>query len=73
MFSVRYVVISKTNLRTLHLHLSLNRMGRWGTTDDFTGERQVCPFPDVVFLPLLLSAFSSSPSHCALQDGFGQT
>ena len=31
-----------------------------------------CPFPDVVFPPLPLSAFSS-PFHCALQDGFGQT
>ena len=32
-----------------------------------------CPFPDVVFPPLPLSALSSSPFHCALQDGFGQT
>ena len=32
-----------------------------------------CPFHDVVFPPLLLSALSSSPFHCALQDGFGQT
>ena len=37
------------------------------------GELQVCPFPDVVFPPLPLSALSSSPFHCALQDGFGQT
>ena len=29
--------------------------------------------PDVVFPPLPLSALSSSPFHCALQDGFGQT
>ena len=36
------------------------------------GELQACPFPDVVFPPLPLSA-SSSPFHCALQDGFGQT
>ena len=35
-------------------------------------ELQACPFPDVVFPPLL-SALSSSPFHCALQDGFGQT
>ena len=72
-----------------HHHLSLNREGRWGTTDDFaTGflhffpvlhcpqglaELQACPFPDVVFSPLPLSALSSSPFHCALQDGFGQT
>ena len=34
---------------------------------------EACPFPDVVFLPLPLSALSSSPFHCALQDGFGQT
>ena len=27
-----------------------------------------CPFPDVVFPPLPLSALSSSPFHCALQD-----
>ena len=31
------------------------------------------PFPDVVFPPLFLSALSSSPFYCALQDGFGQT
>ena len=37
------------------------------------GELQACPFPDVVFPPLSLSALSSSPFHCALQDGFGQT
>ena len=37
------------------------------------GELQVCSFPDVVFPPLSLSALSSSPFHCALQDGFGQT
>ena len=32
-----------------------------------------CPFPDVVFPHLLLSALSSSALHCALEDGFGQT
>ena len=36
------------------------------------GELQVCPFPDVVFPPLPLSALSSSPFHRALQDVFGQ-
>ena len=36
------------------------------------GELQACPFPYVVF-PFLPSALSSSPYHCALQDGFGQT
>ena len=33
------------------------------------GELQACPFPDVVFPPLPLSALSSSPFQCALQDG----
>ena len=71
-----------------HHHQSLNREGQWGTTDDFAtsflhfpvlhcplglAEVQACPFPDVVFPPLPLSALSSSPFHCALQDGFGQT
>ena len=37
------------------------------------GELQACPFPDVVFPPFPLSALSSSPFHCALQDDFGQT
>ena len=37
------------------------------------GELQACPFIDVVFPPLRLSAFSTPPFHCALQDGFGQT
>ena len=73
----------------LSSHLFHNRDGRWDVTDDFTtsfllffsvlhcplgfGELQACPFPDAVFPPLLLSAMSSSPFHCALQDGFGQT
>ena len=70
-----------------HHHLSLSREGRWCTTDDFTTsflhfplfstalwdfvKPQACPFPDVVFPPLPLSALSSSPFHCALQDGVG--
>ena len=37
------------------------------------GQLQACPFLDVVFPPLPLSALSSFPFHCALQDGFGQT
>ena len=37
------------------------------------GELQACPFPDVVFPPLLLCALSSSPFHCSLQHDFGQT
>ena len=36
-------------------------------------ELQACPFPDVVFPTLPLSALSSSPFQCALQDGFDQT
>ena len=36
------------------------------------GELHACPFPDVVYPPLPLSALSSSPFHCALQDGVGQ-
>ena len=36
-------------------------------------ELQACPFPDVVFPSLTLSALSSSPFHCALEAGFGQT
>ena len=36
-------------------------------------ELQACPFPHVVFSPLPLSLLFSSPFHCALQDGFGQT
>ena len=37
------------------------------------GELQACSFPDAVFSSLLLCALSSTPFHCALQDGFGQT
>ena len=37
------------------------------------GEFQACPFLDVVFPPLFLFVSSSSPFHCALQAGFGQT
>ena len=36
------------------------------------GQLQACPFSDVVFSPVLLSALSSSPLDCALRDGFGQ-
>ena len=32
-------------------------------------ELQACPFPDVVFPSLPLSALPSSPFHCALQSG----
>ena len=37
------------------------------------GELQASPFPNLVVPPLPLSALSSSPIQCALQDGFGQT
>ena len=63
----------------LSSHLSLNREDRWGTTDDFTasflhffpvlhcrqglGELQACPFPDIVFPPLPLSALTSPHFH----------
>ena len=36
-------------------------------------ELQACPFLDAVFPPLFLPVLSSSPFHCPLQDGFGQT
>ena len=72
-----------------HHHQSLNRKGRWGTTDysaisflhfslfstalwDLPNSRPV-HFAAVVVPPLPLSALSSSPFHCAFQDGFGQT
>ena len=70
----------------LSSHLSLNREGRWGTksrpvSSSFfalhyppgLGELQACSFLDDVFPPLPLSALSSFPFHCALQDAFGQT
>ena len=60
----------KKNRDHYHHHQSLNRKGRWGTTDDFAtsflhffpvlrcplglGELQACPFHDVVFPPLSL-------------------
>ena len=69
-----------------HHHLSLNRKGRSGTTDDFVtsflhffpglhcplglGELQACPFPNVVFPPLPLSALPSFPFHCAFARWF---
>ena len=64
------------NCGHLLFHLFLDRGGRWGTTDNFKtsflqffsvlhcplalGEPQACPFLDVVFPPLFLSALSSS-------------
>ena len=62
-----------------HHHLSLNREGRWGTTDDFaTSFLHFSPFSTALWdlqnssFVHSLSALSSSPFHCALQDGFGQ-
>ena len=71
-----------------HHHLSLNREGRWGTSDFLNqfspffpvlhcpmglGELQACPFPDVAFPHLPLSALTSFSVHCAVQNSFGQT
>ena len=72
--------------RIHHHHQSLNREGRWGATDNFAtsflhfplssvafwdlGKLQACPFPDVVFPPLLLSALSSSPLSLCLARWF---
>ena len=72
----------------LHFHLSLHRRDRRGTTDDFTTSFlhfslfSTAPWDLAnsrsVHSPMLfshlffLSALSSSPFHCALQDGFGQ-
>ena len=85
-FGWGYKVHAHTHL--IISHLSLNRESRWGSTDNFatsfflfpcsplpsrTWRTQACSFPDVVFPPLPLSALSSSPFHCALQDGCGQT
>ena len=36
-------------------------------------ELQACPFTDVFFPPLLLSALLSSSFHCAVHDGLSQT
>ena len=73
----------------LHLHPSLNREGRWGTTGDVTASflqfslfstalwdlanSRPVPFPGSVFPPLPLSALSSSAFHCASQNGLGHT
>ena len=62
-------------------HLSLYREGRW-FHNHFSpfflllhhplglGELLACPFPDVVFLPLPLSALSSSPLSLCLARWF---
>ena len=48
---------------TSFLHFSQFSTTLWGLA-----ELQACPFPDVVFPPLPLSALSSSPFHCAQAD-----
>ena len=69
-------------------HQSFNREGRWGTTDNFaTSFVHFSLFSTALWdlansravhslmlssPPLLLSALSSSPFHCALQGGFCQ-
>ena len=78
----------QTNENHQQQHLSLNREGRLGTNNIATsfppffpvlhcplglGKLQACPFPDVVFPPLLQSALYSPPFHCPLQDGSSQT
>ena len=88
LFEYRDRVRCASALHHHHHHQSLNREGRWCTTDDFAisflhfplfstapwdlPTLQACSFPDVVFPPLPLSALSSSPFHCALLAGFGQ-
>ena len=69
-------------------HLSLNREGRWITTDDFAASflhfslfstalwdlANSRPVHSLMLsFYLFLSALSSSSFHCALQDGFGHT
>ena len=72
----------------LYLHLSINREGRWGTTNDFrTSFLHFCLFSTTLWdLPnsrpvhsLMLSSHFFlclpcllPPFHCALQDGFSQ-
>ena len=72
----RNLINCECTISSSHHHLSPNRES-WGITDDFTtsffhfslfshcflglGELQACPFPDVVFPPLFLSAFSPTP------------
>ena len=85
---ITHLSLSSIHYHHHHHNQSLHREGPWGTTDDFAtsflhfcvfhcplgpAELQACPFPNVVFPPLALSALSSSPLYCALQDCFGQT
>ena len=60
---------TKNDFTTRFLHFPLFSIALW----DLVNSRPVHSFSDVVFLPLLLSALSSSPFHYALQDGFGKT
>ena len=79
--SVSICIVNIEGLRHQHHHhQSLNRESRWGTTYDFATSflhfslfsTALWDLPnstqDVFFPPLPLSALSSSPFHCALQD-----
>ena len=76
------------NIFFLCLHLLLNCWGVWAPqmTSQPVSSIFLCSpmpsgtcwtpglsIPDVVFPPIFLSALSSSPFHCAVQNGFGQT
>ena len=82
----REAQLSGRNDKLSSSHLSLNREGRWGTTDDFaTSYLHFSLFSTGTWRTLGLSIpwcclpTSSSvclvfpPFHCALQDSFGQT
>ena len=61
-----------------HHHLSRNREGNWGTTNDFTTSFFLFSLFSTALWDLansrpVHSLMLSSPFHCALQDGFDQT
>ena len=66
--TARVVGASQIILQPVFSIFSLFSTALW----DLPNSRPV-HIPDVVFPPLPLSALSSSPFYCALQDGFGQT
>ena len=67
--TARVVWGTTDDFTTSFLLFSLFSTALW----NLANSRPVRPFPDVVFPPLLLSALSSFPFHCALPDEFGQT
>ena len=85
---IMIIVLFHPNGFHLRLHLSLNREGRWGTTDDFTTISlrfslfSTAPWELANSGPvhsLMLSShlffclpFHLPPFHCALRDGCGQ-